>query len=84
MTGQDLAKEFSDFVNSSPTGTHEEFTKAVLRDHKTLQQSMIRLCFNLIFAMAEQKYTDDRNIDAVTACKTIVERCKDDMRLRFI
>lgn len=84
MTGKEVAQVISNYVNCNPTGKHSDVTSQVLKNHPTLQQATIRLCFSIIEAMATQEYVDDRNEDCVDACKTIVERCKDEMHLRFI
>ena len=83
MTGQELAKTMSGFVNSfSPDS--KGFIETVMREHKTLQQSVIRLCFDLIRAMAKQDYVDGRNAASVAACQDIVNTCGDRMNLPFI
>ena len=83
MTGKELADTISRFVNPVIHDT-EGFTKTVLKEHPTLQQSVMRLCFDLIRAMANQNNVDPRNERSVSACKKIIKMCDDEMGLPLI
>ena len=83
MTGKELANNVSRFVNVFNPDT-KEFIEAVMKDHPTLQQSTIRLCFELISAMANQNRVDDRNEKSVSTCKLIVNLCGNEMGLPYI
>ena len=83
ITGKELANSVSRFVNVFTPDT-KGFTEAILNDHPTLQQSTIRLCFELIHAMSRQKYMDQRNEKSVSTCKLIIKLCGDEMGLPFI
>jgi len=83
MTGVELGKAMANFVNNFSHDS-KAFTDTILCEHKTLQQSVIRLTFNLIRAMAQQNWVDARNEQAVQVCKHIVEKCGDEMRLPLI
>ena len=83
ITGKELANTVSRFVNVFTPDT-KEFIEAVLKDHPTLQQSTIRLCFELISAMAKQDRVDDRNEKSVSTCRRIVNLCGSEMGLPYI
>lgn len=83
LTGQELADIMHRFVNPV---IHDSkgFAEAVLKEHPTLQQSIMRLCFELISAMAKQNRVDGRNEGSVYACKHIINTCGDKMGLPYI
>jgi len=83
MSGKELAGAVSNFVNGFNPDT-KEFISTVMRDHPTLQQSTMRVIFELIKAMADQTYKDDRNERAVVLCKRIVLEFGDEMYLPLI
>lgn len=76
MTGQELAKEISRFVNRMANGKEEqEFVDALMREHRTLQQNTFGLLCQLIreWASVEENRYDLRNEFTVQTCKKIVE-----------
>ena len=82
-TGKEVATEVSLFVNNFSPDT-KGFIDAIMQDHKTIQQSVIRLCRELIFAMAQNKNVDARNVMCVNWCQEIVEKCSDFSHLPLI
>lgn len=70
--GQELSKIVTDFVNNY-NSPDEDFVKALKREHRTLQQSAIRLFLKAIEGMAETEHTDARNEAAVKTCRELVE-----------
>jgi len=83
MDGQELAESVLNFVNGFNPNTYV-FIETILCDHPTLQQSVIRLVFELLKAMSAQTYVDARNERAVEMCKRIVSQFGDDMHLPLI
>lgn len=72
----ELVNQLSNLVNNYNREDQEDFVKLVLREHPTLQQSMIRLMLVTIEAMAEKKYVDARNEESKLVCQQIVEGFK--------
>lgn len=77
MTAEEVQNVVSNFVNNFSCDENG-FVKAVLRDHRTLQQSTVRLCFKVIEAFAElpDNMTDPRNEAAAEVSREIVEAFK--------
>lgn len=76
LTPEELAETITDFVNNFGCD-HEAFIKALFNDHRTLQQSTIRLFLQVIEAAAKEEYrTDLRNERAKKTCQEIVEGFK--------
>jgi len=68
-----LTNEITNYVNSFSSKS-EEFTEAMSREHRTLQQSFTRLCLKWIEHCASDEYRHDpRNEASHDICKTIVE-----------
>jgi len=77
MTGLELANHFSDFVNGSNSHEHEEFIKGFCRQHRTLQQSMIRTMMATIEHCASPDYgRDGRNQGSHDLAKKLVKGFK--------
>ncbi len=72
----DLVKQLSRFVNSYNKEDQEDFVQLILRDHPTLQQSMIRLMLMTIEAMAEKQHVDGRNEASKLTCQQVVDGFK--------
>jgi len=74
-----LAEQFSRFVNGHSGSSYQQVAEILLRDHRTLQQSMMRFCMVFIEGMArkEETQTDLRNEASVVMAKRIVEACSD-------
>ena len=83
LTGQELAKELSAYLNTFGRD-HKEFIDTVLRDHPTMQQATIRLFLETIKAFSEKNYFDGRNESAVKICKEITAAFGDNFRLPLI
>ena len=83
LSGEELAGAVTDFVNGF-NPDQKAFIDRMLSEHPTLQQSSMRLIFELIKAMAKQRYKDARNERAVEVCKHIVSQCGDEMYLPLI
>jgi hypothetical protein len=69
--GVSLAKQISDYANCmsrNPAG----FVDAVTREHRTIQQSIMRLFTECIYRWSETDY-DMRNEETVRLCKRIVK-----------
>jgi hypothetical protein len=73
---QQLAEDFSNFVNSYGHDT-DAFIQAFSRQHRTLQQSMMRVMFKTIEHVASDEYrTDGRNESSQKVAKQIVKGFK--------
>jgi len=83
ITGEELAKTVSIFVNDF-SYDYKGFTSTIMGEHKTIQQSVIRLVMELIRGMSQQEYVDGRNELAVNLCKKITEQFGNEMRLPLI
>jgi len=76
LTPEELAETITDFVNSY---SHDKkaFIEALFRQHRTLQQSTIRLFLEVIEAAAEPEYrTDGRNENTKQICQEVVQGFK--------
>ena len=71
--GQKFANNFSEFVNSSLNPDVDEAVQAMLRDHRTLQQSMMGLFMKFAEEMAKSEHCDMRNQASVKLAKSIME-----------
>ncbi len=71
--GKEFAEVFGQFVNTMGGGPDRKIAiEAMMRDHRTLQQGMMRFCIEYIEAMAEQSH-DLRNEASVKLAKKIVK-----------
>lgn len=68
--GADFAELFSRFVNSSTDEPRKEAIKVMLRDHRTLQQGMMRFFLDFVGAMAMSDH-DLRNEASVLLAQEI-------------
>lgn len=72
LNGKQLAEAFSDSVNNY-NFDHEGFVETFTRQHRTLQQSMIKAMLMAVERCAEPDYgRDGRNEDAHVTCKRMV------------
>ena len=72
-----------DFVNKF--GCPDEiFAKLMMREHRTLQQSAMRLFMKCIEQWAIQEHSDLRNEATIALCKKIMKSVEDDKYLPFI
>lgn len=71
------------FINTLSRKSHvQAFTRLVIREHRTLQQSLVRLCMEIIIAVGKQEETSDfdgRNELAVRLCADITKEFGDRM-----
>lgn len=82
MTGEEMARELTKFVNRLGNNKEEkEFCDALMREHRTLQQSVFSLFSAAIQEWAKQENFDARNEFTVNTCKKIVSSV-DDMNYR--
>lgn len=76
LTPEELADTITDFVNSFGSD-NKAFIEAFKKQHRTLQQSTIRLFLETVEAVADQSYrTDGRNEASHEVCKQVVEGFK--------
>lgn len=82
---QSLSSAISEGVNRYCLN-YQKFCEHMNGEHKTLQQSFTRLCFEWIRFCASDEYrTDGRNQATHDACKKIVENVSEDyLYLPFI
>ena len=72
-----IVDDLTDLVNSM-SFTPKYFIEAMSREHRTLQQSFIRLCFKWLEYVASDEYRyDDRNKASHTISLKILEIWKD-------
>ena len=84
MTAKELARATSDAVNSFSFNSRE-FCDQMEREHRTLQQSFTRLCFDWIKYCSEMEHYDGRNEASVMACRKIQDLIeREDIGLPFI
>lgn len=74
------------FVNRNGKAEFGDFVKRLETGHRTIQQAVLALFVEVIKANAAKgEYEfDARNAASVKLCKTIVERCPDELYLPFI
>ena len=77
-TEQKFAGQITDGVNNT-LFNHEEFNKAMSKEHKTLQQNFTRMCLKWMEHLAEtpMAHTDHRNEASVKISRKLLERFKD-------
>lgn len=71
-TGEQFARDFSNFVNDMRDGPKAAAVEAMLRDHRTLQQGMMRFFMQFVEGMADQR-SDLRNEASVKLAKAIMD-----------
>lgn len=63
---------------------YKQFCEAMSREHRTLQQSFTRLCFEWILHCSKDEYrTDDRNAASHVKCKAVVDTMSKDPAWNF-
>ena len=73
LTGKELAEAFSDYVNSSDH-EHKELVEGFNKQHRTLQQSMMRAMMTIVENCAQPDYgRDGRNEGTHQLAKKLVE-----------
>ncbi len=74
-TGEEMAEQLSKFVNKLGNNKDEqEFCAALMRQHRTLQQSVFSLMTAAIKEWSKQQNFDARNEFTVATCKEIVDK----------
>lgn len=72
-TAQELVEDITDFVNNHGFDK-DGFKQAFKRQHRTLQQSTIRLFLEVIEMVGEENYsTDLRNQDSKKVCGDLIK-----------
>lgn len=76
VTGQQMVDALTDFVNGATQSDMEEFAKAMMREHRTLQQETFDLFIMTMeeWAKVPEIQTDARNSFAVRKSKEIMEK----------
>ena len=70
---KELAGKVTDYVNSFDREKNRQFAKALSREHRTLQQSTMRLMLETIEHMASDDYTTDpRNEQSKMVAKRLM------------
>ena len=83
LTGLELANAFSDHVNGK-SHDHDEFIEGFTRQHRTLQQSMMRAMMGVIEKCASPEYgTDHRNQGTHDLAKKLIKGYKDSVAVEF-
>ena len=84
MNAKELARATADAVNSF-SFNGKDFCQQMEHEHRTLQQSFTRLCFDWIKYCSEMEHFDGRNEASVMACKKLREVIEaEDIGLPFI
>lgn len=79
MTGKDVANVLSTYVNCMNLDS-SDFVEAVLRDHPTLQQNLMRVIMKLVKSWADLESShryDLRSEATIKAAKQIVDNWDD-------
>lgn len=71
-TGEEFANAFSNFCNSMSNAPKGVAIDKMLRDHRSIQQNMMRFCLAFIARMADQSH-DLRNEASVKLANEIME-----------
>jgi hypothetical protein len=71
---RELAGQVTDYVNTFSNDRNRQFAQALFREHRTLQQSTLRMMLETIEAMAQDDYrTDGRNESSKQVAKRIMK-----------
>lgn len=85
LTGKELANELTHFVNGWNETKEEEFIESFCREHRTLQQSGVRLLLRLLAKVGSEEYgTDARNEQAHNVAKKMLKGFKKEMETEYI
>lgn len=72
-SAKQLAGQVTDYVNSYSSDKNSQFAKALSCEHRTLQQSTLRLMLETIEMMASDEYrTDGRNESSKTTAQRLM------------
>lgn len=72
-SAKQLAGQVTDYVNSYSNDKNKQFAKALSREHRTLQQSTLRMMLETIEMMAQDDYpTDGRNESSKQVAKRLM------------
>lgn len=72
MTGEELAKEFTKYINVM-CRDDDEFINIITRQHRTLQQCAFALFMKCVKEWSEQEQCDARNEHTIKMCKEIMK-----------
>ena len=82
------AKELGEVVGRAINNysfSNKDFCKVMAREHRTIQQSFTRLCFEWIKTCADMEHFDGRNEDSVMACRKLQKVIEEeDIGLPFV
>tara|TARA_Y100000034_G_C6900121_1_gene415996 strand:+ start:368 stop:655 length:288 start_codon:yes stop_codon:yes gene_type:complete len=77
FSSEDMVERLSDYVNWANESDMKICGQHFLKQHKTLQQGIIRFSIAMIEAMAENEKIDARNLSARNFCKEVVDKIED-------
>tara|TARA_R110000772_G_C13310268_1_gene440064 strand:+ start:12373 stop:12720 length:348 start_codon:yes stop_codon:yes gene_type:complete len=81
LSPQELANEFSNFVNGSSDEKNQEFVNHFCNQHRTLQQSMFGVMMQVLEKVGHESYrTDGRNQSSHETGKTLLKGYKTQMK----
>lgn len=69
--GEKMAEQITDFVNGAREKDYEDFAKAMVKQHPTLQQSFTRLVYEFLEKQADNVLFDLRNQSSVEFAKAV-------------
>lgn len=73
MTTEEVVQAITDYVNSY-SSKEKEFCEAMSREHRTLQQSFTKLCFQWLEHVSSPDYrTDGRNEQSKRVSKQLLD-----------
>ena len=75
--GREMAEQLAQFTNSFDNGCQQAFAEGMLRQHRTLQQNVVRMFMSYMDMLAEQDDYDLRNQASIRLAKRI-KRLMDD------
>lgn len=81
--GKEVARIVADYCNSY-SRSHKEFTEQIVSEHRTIQQSVMRLCLQMIEQFSKEGYFDGRNEATVLLARRIVKEFGDDFHLPLV
>lgn len=85
LTGKELANELTNFVNGYNPEREDEFIQAFCNEHRTLQQSSMRLLLKLVAKVGSDEYrTDLRNKQSNFVCKQILDGFKGEVQKHWV
>lgn len=83
LEAKEIVQKFSDYVNNMGASP-DAFAEHVMREHRTLQQSMFRVMLACIKRWSQEERFDLRNEDTVNTCKCLQQLMDADDRLGYV